>query len=288
MVPGIEGGTADLVQPVRAAILLGIGFAFLLAVFPFHTWVPMLAEQIQPYLVGFLFLLLPIAVLVFGGNFLNNYAWLRDLPHIYEGVRLGGILMVVGGGVLAAFQRHLGRVMGFSGLVSTGFALLATSLNSTTGQQIYNAQFLPWAIGLWVWAFGLSILLRNTNSLDHAAVVGQIREMPITIIAIFLAQFTLAGLPFLGYFPLRQALFSDLGKESFQMAAWAFLGNVGLLAAGLRGLVVVVGRGKDPVWAVKETPGEIILLGLGILGLLAIGWFPQVFLPLMLKLTGGG
>jgi formate hydrogenlyase subunit 3/multisubunit Na+/H+ antiporter MnhD subunit len=128
----------------------------------------------------------------------------------------------------------------------------------------------------------------KTGSLNYDSVVGQIREMPITVIAVFLAHFTLAGLPLLGCFPLRQALFSSLGKESLQMAVWAFLGNVGLLAAGLRGLVIVVGHAHGPAWTFKEKPGEIIILGLGILALLVIGWFPQVFLPLMLKLTGGG
>ena len=288
MVPGIEDGTADPIQPARAAILLGVGFSFLLAVFPFYSWVPLLAEQAHPYAAGFLFFMLPLAVMVFGLNFLGSYAWLRNLPGFFQAIQLAGVLMVATGGVMTAFQRHLGRIVGFASLTLTGFFLLAISLNNPGGIQVFNTQFLPVGISLWVWVFALSILKQKQGTLDFKDCSGQLWELPFVSTAILLAHFTLAGLPVLAGFPLRQALFSHLADVSILAAAWAFIGNIGFLIAGFRSLAMLVSQNERiREKTIKEKTGEVIFLTSGILALLAIGWFPQVFLPWLLNLTGG-
>lgn len=288
MVPGIEDGSAGPVQPVRAAILLALGFSFWLAVFPFYSWVPMLAEHVPPYVAGFILFMLPMAVLFFGMNLISNYAWLRNLPGFFEDMRLAGTLMVAAGGLLAAFQRHLGRILGFTILILTGFSLLAISLDSESGLQIFNTQFLPVGIGLWVWVFGLSILRQKKGSLSFESVSGGVRKLPFAVIAQSLAHFTLAGLPLLAGFPLRQALYAHLSEASFAITIWVFIGNIGFLIAGLRSLgVLLVSPLKGEALSINETAGEAIFLSLGILALLAIGWFPQFILPWMVNLTKG-
>jgi formate hydrogenlyase subunit 3/multisubunit Na+/H+ antiporter MnhD subunit len=47
---GVETSPGDLELVATAMILIGLGFAFMLGIFPFHTWIPLLAEAVHPYL----------------------------------------------------------------------------------------------------------------------------------------------------------------------------------------------------------------------------------------------
>ncbi len=147
MMNGIEAGSGGATLTLRASIMLGLGFAFLLAIFPFNTWLPLLAGQAEPYVTGFVLVMLPMTVLLFALNFLDLYGWLRETPEVYAALRLVGVLMVATGGVWAAFQRHLGRMLGYAIIVETGMALLAVGLKDQGGLQLFSAQFLPWAGG---------------------------------------------------------------------------------------------------------------------------------------------
>jgi len=98
LLAGVESSPGNLDLVIQASLLLGFGFLFLLAIVPFHSWLPMVAEQAHPYPAGFIFFFLPLMVSLFGLKFIDQYAWLRQSVALYEALRLGGVLMIVIGG----------------------------------------------------------------------------------------------------------------------------------------------------------------------------------------------
>lgn len=282
MLAGVESSPGDLALTVQAATMLGMGFAFLLAVFPLYNWMPTLAEEASPFVTGFLFWCLPTITVIFGLGFLDRYAWLRTLPSIVNALQLAGILMVATGGVWAAFQRHLGRIMAYASVVETGYVILALSVQpSLDAVQIIFLGLIPRGLGLAVWSLSLALLARKAGTLRFTAVQGLARSLPLASLGVVLAAFSTAGFPLLAGFPPRLALWEGLAGGSMSTAFWLLLGVLGLLTGALRSLAVLVMAPEYAEWGWGETWVQRVMLGIGVLALFILGLFPQLARPLL-------
>lgn len=284
LLAGIGANPGDLGLVQQAAIFLGLGFAFLLAVFPFYTWIPLLAEEAHPYVVGFLLWMLPTVTLFYALGFLDSYTWLRDASFLKSFLTLVGTLMIVTGGVLAAFQRHLGRIMGYAIIVETGFSLLALSLGSTAGLNIFLLLLVPRTISLCIWALTLSILKEQKPGLSLKDVKGLGHVWPFTTSALVLANLALAGMPLLAGFPSHLAIWEGLARSSLPVAFWVLVGSLGLFASAVRVLAALTTAPEGSPWGTRETRTHLLLLSIGVLGLFLLGLFPEWALPLWTKL----
>ena len=284
LLAGVEASPGDLALAVQSATILGLGFAFLLAVFPLHTWLPMLAEESSPYILGFLFWVLPTITIIFGMGFLDRYAWLRTSEQLSQILTLGGLLMVVTGGLSSAFQRNLGRQMAYAVIAETGFSLLALSLPPEKSVQSVFLLIIPRSLALLVWAMSLTRLKEQVGSLRFSTVQGLARTYPITAAGLILAHLSVAGFPLLAGFPIRLALWEGLASQSLSVAFWFLIGILGLLAGAIRSLAVLVMAPQRTGWELKEQWGSGIMIGLGVIGLFILGIFPQLFRPILINL----
>lgn len=284
LLAGVEASPSDLSLVLQSATILGIGFALLLSIFPFHTWLPMLAEEVSPYLIGFLLWILPTITIIFGMGFLDRYAWLRTAEQFQQGMRLAGLLMVVLGGVWSAFERHLCRQMAYAVIAETGFSLLALSLAPGKAVQIVFLLMIPRSLALLVWSMSLDGLRQHTTSLRFGAVQGLARLYPLASAGVVLAHLSVAGLPLLAGFPPRLALWEGLGAESIPVAFWFLLGTFGLMTGALRTLAVLVMSKEGNDWEVHAITERRVMIGIGIASLLILGVFPQVLQPLLVNL----
>ncbi len=284
MLTGVEASPGDINTTVQAGTMLGLGFAFLLGIFPLYNWIPMLAEEAPPYVAGFLLWALPTFTVIFGLGFLDRYTWLRTSPQLSGAIQFAGVFMVASGGIFASLQKHIGRMMGYAAIAETGLLMLAMGLQSA---EIVNVTFLmliPRGFELAVWALGLSIIKRKVYSLQFNEVRGLARSYPMAVAAIILAHLSMTGFPLLAGFPPRLALGQELASQSLITSFWVFLGILGLLVAATRTLAVFVMAEENTPWKLNESWMQMTMLGLGMIGLFILGMFPQILQPLLVNL----
>jgi formate hydrogenlyase subunit 3/multisubunit Na+/H+ antiporter MnhD subunit len=284
MLAGVEASSGSIGATTQAGTILGLGFAFLLGVFPLYNWIPMLMEEASPYVAGFLLWALPTFTIIFALGFLDRYTWLRTSPQLSSTLQLAGVLMVASGGLFASQQKHIGRIMGYAAITETGLLVLAMGLKST---EVVNTTFLlllPRGLELAVWALALSIIKRKAYSLRFSEVQGLARSYPIAVAALILAHLSITGFPLLAGFPPRLALWQELAGQSLVISFWVFVGLLGLLIAVVRTLAVFVMAEENKAWAWNESWVQTTMLGLGMIGLFILGMFPQVMQPFIINL----
>lgn len=283
---------------ITAIVLLLLGFALISAIFPFHTWLISLASEINPYPAAFIYFILLSNIAFFGVNFIDHLEWLHNFGLLYSIMRIMGSLMIFSGGLWAAFQRHLGRIMGYGILVIIGSSLLAISLGgpisdsstlastpSSTTTNLFLAIILPNGLALAIWALALSIIRSNTENLTFRKVRGVAFQMPIASTGMLAAHFSLASLPLLAGFPLYLTLFSKISTISFPTAIFAMLGIGGLMFAALRTMAVLFSNSdENPTWSITENRTQVFLLLAGVCLLLRFGLVPHMLLPLFAAL----
>jgi len=280
-----ESGQLQETTPgvMNASLILGIGFIFLFAVFPLYTWVTMIAEDSHPYAAVFVFSMTFGANTLYFLSFLESNPWLLGMVNFFGIIRVVGVIMVATGGLWAAFQRDLGRLLGYAVVIEVGQALLSIGIQNG---DLHYAMLVPRILSLSVWGLGLSAIKLNAGKLSFREVQGMARRLPVACTAVLMAHFSIAGLPFLAGFPVLLTLWEQLANFSVSQVTWSFLGSIGLMAGGFRSLAVLVMGPEDLPSSGRENVLQQIFLIIGMVGLLVFGLFPQWVYPIVARLAG--
>jgi formate hydrogenlyase subunit 3/multisubunit Na+/H+ antiporter MnhD subunit len=280
LIPGLGGSPAGLDVVVRPSILLGLGFAFLLAVFPFYAWVPRLAESNRPFRVGFVLLFMNLSVSVMGILLVDRFVWLRDSERGYAVLRFIGLLVSVTGGFMSAFQKNWSRQMGFAMLVENGLVLTALGSGLEVGLQVISALLLVRVLGFLVWCSGLGVVKDLFGSLDFEHLHGAARVTPFIAGAALVGQFSIAGFPLLAGFVPRLSLMMIFGPDPESFGVWVAILGVGI--GGLRALSVLFLRPSKKEKAENQAQIDPLslrfqagFLVIGSIVLFLFGIFPQ-------------
>jgi NADH-quinone oxidoreductase subunit N len=283
---GVAANPTDSNLITLTAIFLGFAFSFWLAVFPFYTWVPLLSALSRPYAGGFIFMFFFTTILLLGIGILGANGWLRSSAPLLDILRLSGALMIITAGFWAAFQRDLGRLLGYVVIVQTGFSLTALSLGTHLGNEIFVMMFLPRMVALGLWVLSASVLLQNSRSLHFSNIEQVVDRAPIAAIGVAVSFLSLAGLPLLAEFPIRFVLLQEIAVSHPIAALVVLIGSLGLLFSSFRFLAVITGGNFGPqrvrrLWY-GVTRTQFGLIGIGIAALLVVGIVPRFFFPIMI------
>jgi NADH-quinone oxidoreductase subunit N len=285
LLTGIESAPANSPLTNQATIALIIGFLLLLAIIPFHSWLPMIGSSSHPWVTSFIFTLVPTTLFMMLIAFLDRYAWLRSIPSLYPTIQLIGTLMIAIGGILVTFQTNLGKAFGYSVVIEAGFSLLAIGLNPLGGLNWFSMLLLPRAVGYWLWAFCLGKIKETFGSLEFGDIPPILHTFPIIGSALIVAQLSIAGIPLLASFPVKRMIWFTAAQPDLLNALWIFIGSLGIYIFTIRVLMHFLKVDETPkAWKLSEKASLLIPIAVAFCFILFIGLLPYLFLPGLTKI----
>ena len=285
MVTGIESAPSASPLILRGTVMILIGFSLWLAVFPLHTWLPMLAEKAHPWVFSFVFLMQQTSLSIFLLKVLDQFAWLRNLAGIFPVVQWTGILTLLAGGVLISLQTKVNRILGYVVLIETGYSVLAIGLIGQGGGEALVLSYLPRALAYWQWSYTLSSIqqIAPENDGSFPSLRGLFSTLPFHSMSLIISLLGLLGLPALGLFPAKLMLWNSGAGLTFHYTPLFGVAVAGMALFILRLMHTLLTHDPNlpaPVLPVKsqESLWQIFVLCFFTLLSLLLGIFPHVFL----------
>lgn len=280
----IDLNSGDQVMLSRSLLILALGFSFILSIFPFISWISMVAEENHPFLTGFLFNSYFFGAFLFGIRFIVEGGWISQGGDIQAALQVAGVIMLGAGGFMAIFSNHAGRLVAGAVIAEIGRSLLAISL-FRTGFPIYFAMVFIQSISITLVSASLSYLSRGVSGFDYQHLAGAARSWPLISSGLLLGYFALAGLPLLAGFPIYWALGSGLSFFPVWINIVYIFSILSLLIGGLRLLGVLTRyAGEESVLTLDNPTARIMILILnGVL--LLLGLMPQVTLLITQRIS---
>lgn len=128
---GVTSATPALSRSATGLLLFG--FAILLAVPPFHLWLPSAADLRRGDGAAFVLLALQTTGLMLALRFLDTYDWLRQSAELYRAIRLAGLITAGAGAAAALAETDGAKSTAYSLLSDAGPVLVALGLPDGSG-----------------------------------------------------------------------------------------------------------------------------------------------------------
>jgi NADH-quinone oxidoreductase subunit N len=206
------------VNPLAAALallLFLIGIGFKLSFVPVHFWVPDIYEGAPTPVSAFLSTVTKIAAFGLLVNFLTPFIFYIGFSKIFDfGLFLSviGILTMIAGNFAATLQKNLKRMLAYSSIGHTGFALMALVNFNVDKQGITALTFYLFAyslanIGAWMLASYFSNTA-NAENMDDFKGLGS--KYPLASVSFVAILISLAGIPVTAGFYGKFLVFSSV------------------------------------------------------------------------------
>lgn len=291
MVAGIESAPSASTLILRGTVMILIGFSLWLAIFPLHTWLPMLAEKAHPWVFSFVFLMQQSILAIFLLKVLDQFAWLRNLSGIFPAIQWAGVLTLLAGGLLASLQTKVNRILAYLVLIETGYTVLAIGLIGQGGGEALALGILPRAIAYWQWAYTLSSIQQIAPEIDGSfpSLQGLFTRLPFHSMSLIISLLALLGLPAFGLFPAKRILWNSGAGLTYLYTPLLGLGVAGMALFILRLMHTLLTTEPDsPSLAnsliARESLWQIIVLCLITLLSMLMGLLPHLLLNPFLEI----
>lgn len=213
---------------VVGAFFIIVSLLFKVAAFPFHAWVVDVYDGATIPITGFMATALKTAVFALFANFLAldlglQTSWVNYLFFIAVFTMFGGNLIAIG-------QSSLKRMLAASGIVHTGYlivALVAFSTKEFTGNIIlfYLAAYAVGTLGMFAALSYLSGEGEKRQTFDDFKGLAKVRPYSAAAITIFLLS--MAGIPpTAGFMGKLYIIINAIHADQIMLAALAIISSV--------------------------------------------------------------
>jgi formate hydrogenlyase subunit 3/multisubunit Na+/H+ antiporter MnhD subunit len=273
-----------------ATVLLGLSLAMLLGAVPFQAWLSSVAEEGAPPVVTFIFTVNLGTVWFLLLAYLQSYTWLSQQAAFASIFTVVGLAMMVIGGMLAASQRGLGRMVGYATLVDNGALFVALGSRQFAGLSLSIVILMARPVALALMTVGLDGLRRYGNGSDDLRNLrGAAWVAPWRTLAFVIGGVALAGFPISLSFYARWGLYRLLAQVNLIQAVLGLLGSAGVMMGVVNAARAFTAPLPEGAARQEGALDRVVLLFVVILigATLGMGLFPQVASRVALQMVEG-
>jgi len=208
LVPGLSQVNSVAASFALVLVLLGIGFK--LSIVPMHFWVPDVYEGASTPITAYLSTLPKIAGFALLVNFLPPFIF-YDKWHAFDFrlfLAVAGIVTMIAGNFAAILQSNIKRMLAYSSIGHTGFALMGIATLNTQGISALTYYLLVYGIAN-IAALALASYFTNlTGAEDLEGYKGLGVKYPAASVCFVIILISLTGLPITAGFTGKVFIFS--------------------------------------------------------------------------------
>jgi len=267
--------------------LLFVGVGFKLSLVPFHMWAPDVYQGAPTAVAAW------IATASKGAVVAVVIRYLSLSMHGPEFIRILEILVIASiviGNLLALYQTNLKRLLAYSSIAHLGYCLVPLCIGGAaawSASTLYLVTYMVTVLG----AFGLIIAREDdTNASGELANYrGLVHTAPAKAIMMAVVFFSLAGIPMTAGFIGKWSIFQvALSGERYLLAGAIVLGASLGVFYYLRVVATLYFSPAEEAAKGGRSVAMPVRLGLAvsIVGIFAIGLYPEPLLQLIAQVTG--
>jgi NADH-quinone oxidoreductase subunit N len=262
-----------------------VGFAFKIAAFPFHMWVPDTYEaastpfvawlSVAPKAAGFV----AIFRVYFEGGGERAAAWVPVAA-------LLATITMLAGNLMALPQQNTKRLLAYSGIAQIGYMLVGVAAASASGTAMVLFYLVAYVFGNMGAFLVVEALARAEGSEATAAFRGLAQRSPLLALAMLLFLLSLGGIPFVAGFWAKLYVFWAAAERGLY---WLVLLGAILTVVALFYYLLVAKRMyiEEP-----ERPGPVSVaptlawsVALCALGVVILGLYPKAVVMAALRVA---
>ena len=289
-------GTTDLARIAAAAgdasplLTLGltaalVGFAFKIAAFPFHMWVPDTYEaastpfvawlSVAPKAAGFV----AIFRVYFEGGGERAAAWVPVAA-------LLATITMLAGNLMALPQQNTKRLLAYSGIAQIGYMLVGVAAASASGTAMVLFYLVAYVFANMGAFLVVEAVARSEHSENITALKGLAQRSPLLALAMLLFLLSLGGIPFVAGFWAKLYVFWAAAQVGLYwlVVVGAVLTVVALFYYLTLAKRMYIDSPERPERVPVPRPLALSLL-LCALGVVAIGVYPKPLVMLTLRIA---
>lgn len=263
---------------VGGALMLLAGFAFKVALAPFHQWTPDVYSG-APTSVS-LFLSTVVKVAAFAGMLRVFGGALQAVPGWAAVLQILIAVTLIVGNAAALFQTNFKRLMAYSAVAHTGFLALALLGTPAAGGAALTYYLLIYTLMTAAALAVVAALQRSEAGMSVTDLRGLYYRHPAYAVALAVCLASLAGLPpfagFFGKYLVFQAAFSN---GYIWLSVLAALASVAALVYYLRPAMLMFMPDRTPAREYQrgERAPTTFTVALGVAGVTVLGILPNLW-----------